>query len=184
MSLSDAEWGEIVAVRRPRVPKANARAELDRALADYRLFALDPKKLMAARARLSRVIELVRELEAALGAQPKKMIHEDILKGLDRLVSQRRGRANPDQEFLIARLLDVWEYCFRGEPKVTDRTDREPAGDLINFLLIATRDRFDRPINRHTIRNLIRRDRRAKARFVDPRYRQYLHRLLRQMRRD
>jgi hypothetical protein len=167
LRIGDAQWGAFVALRRPCVPEATARAELERALDEYHGFVFDPKKLAAERERQRRIIKPARDLVAALAPSkgPLPFEHEVVawvlrlaegrLAGLNLMARAREGRRDPDREFLIGRLSDVWIKSFGGTLTVTDRPGMEPVGDLVSFIQLAAEALNIPPVNPHTIRNVV-----------------------------
>jgi hypothetical protein len=177
--LSDAQWEQIVALRRPCVPEATARAELDRVLVEYRRF--DPKKLKAERAELFRIVKLASELEAALrrrkalpwpeveGLAPILKRAQRTLNRLDRYISDRARRIPLEHLLLLGRLFDIWVELFGGElNEITDPPGRRglPSGKLVRFVLAATKD-IDPPIKPNTIRYLARDEQAARLEYAE-----------------
>jgi hypothetical protein len=164
--LTDEQWRKIVAIRPPRMPEAVARAELNFIRAEYRKF--DPQTLKDERERLRRIVELASELAPAL--RERKALPwpeheavtavleraESILKGIDRSIRERVWQN--ERALLIGRLCDIWANLFVGALTATDQGEPQ-SGPLVRFILAATEGMFDPPINRHTIRYLVRLDR-------------------------
>jgi hypothetical protein len=187
--VSDEQWREILAAALPCAPTATARAEIERALADYRGLVKDPRKLKAARARYRHMVKVGDEFLAALDARRRELPlpeHDPdqplrdlqavipvverahrILVGLDMVVRARAKRQSPERYFLIGRLLDLWVDHFGGKLTVTDPTSRgPPAGRLVRFILAATKHELDPPISPHTIRDSVRREREGRLRVA------------------
>ena len=154
--VSDERWREILAAAAPHVPSATAGTEIERALAEYFEEIIDPKKLLAERAREKRIVDLASKLKTALywrrrqvpwpkhdPEQPLRDLqavtsvlwrHQQIFDHLDILVHERKRRGDPARARLVLRLLDIWIDHFAGKLAVTQadgpRCSIWPAGAL------------------------------------------------------
>jgi hypothetical protein len=152
----------------PRVPRATARSEIERALAE---FAFGKKviesKVEAERARQKEIIECARQLKIVLHRRRRQVPWpehdpEQPLRELQAVISIERRhegiladlkRRDPARTLLLWRLLDIWVDHFGGTLTVSDPPGGgAPAGPLVRFVLAVTRGVLEPPISPHTIR--------------------------------
>jgi hypothetical protein len=152
----------------PRVPRATARSEIERALAE---FAFGKKviesKVEAERARQKEIIECARQLKIVLHRRRRQVPWpehdpEQPLRDLQAVISilwRHQGilddlkRRDPARTLLLWRLLDIWVDHFGGTLTVSDPPGGgAPAGPLVRFVLAVTRGVLEPPISPHTIR--------------------------------
>jgi hypothetical protein len=138
--LSDSDWHTILEAVGP-LPKgarlARARRELAKCLRDYPGLRRDRAKLRAAMLRWERIKKLSTDLHAMLTTEwlPGRlryipMVDDVFKKYLLRLskplgemfplqLRARKGRLNPDRNWLYLSLLDIWINQFRGKLKAS-----------------------------------------------------------------
>jgi hypothetical protein len=180
LTLTNTQWREIVAIRPPRVPEADARAAID----FIRDIYLPLKSVTAERKELGSIVTLAKRLEAKLRKRedarqairwqqleqnpyeakqmpPEHKVigevrarYEQRLEGLKPAVPQPKDRKLPlEQRLLLQSLFKVWVVLFGGTLTVTDPEEGTPSGELVDFIRIATAG-ISPPINPYTIGNL------------------------------
>jgi hypothetical protein len=154
--LSDNDWHAILEAVGP-LPKgarlARARRELAKCLRDYPGLRRDRAKLRAAQARWQRIEELSNDLYAMLREEwrQKRWCYNPLIddafkqyllrsskvitETLAMQVHLRKGKLNPDRDWLYLSLLDIWINQFCGELRAsTSRT----GGPCVRFVRAAT----------------------------------------------
>jgi hypothetical protein len=138
--LSDSDWHTILEAVGP-LPNgarlARARLELAKCLRDYPGLRRDRAKLRAAMLRWQRIEKLATDLHAMLANEWRQgrlryiPIVDDMFKKyllrLSKPLSEmlplqlraRKGRLNPDRDWLYLSLLDIWINQFHGKLKAS-----------------------------------------------------------------
>jgi hypothetical protein len=138
--LSDSDWHTILEAVGP-LPKgarlARARRELSKCLRDYPGLRRDRTKLRAALLRWQQIDKLATDLYAMLAAEWRQKrwrynpLIDDAFKRyllrstkvitetLAMQVRLRKGKLDPDRDWLYLSLLDIWINQFRGELKAS-----------------------------------------------------------------
>jgi hypothetical protein len=156
--LTNNEWNAIVAV----IPTGNdlerARRELEECIADYRGLCLPRAKLLEKRKKWQRVEALVTD---ELGADLIQSRVRARVEGYGMLARSVKGKCDPARDWLYWRLMAIWSNSLGGTLTVSVPSQGgDPGGPLIRFLVAAVGIAVGKAPNAHTLRTVIRRERR------------------------
>jgi hypothetical protein len=147
--LTDTEWRAIVKAIPPGNDLERARRELEQCIRDYRGLRLNREKLLEARKQARHVAETT----TAPSLESIRQKASRTATALDTLVRARKGKRNPERDWLYWRLMQVWTDSFGKALAIT------AGGRLVRFLGAAVEIATGNAPSDATMRTVIRRER-------------------------